>query len=59
VGCFYPIFQFYVSVAASQKIDFDTLKMEKRHFSWDEKKIGLCGVPLHPKAMRVSDMASF
>jgi hypothetical protein len=32
----------------TKKPDFGTLKMEKA-FLWDEKKIGLHGIPRHPK----------
>jgi hypothetical protein len=45
----FPIFRFRVSVAASQKKpDFGTPKIEKALF-WYETKIGLHGVPRHPK----------
>jgi hypothetical protein len=44
-----PSFLFAVLVAASQKkSDFGIPKM-KMHFSWDKTKIGLRGIPLHPK----------
>jgi hypothetical protein len=53
-------FQFPISVAASQKTLILALQKWKRHFLWDETKIGLCGVPRHPKGhTHVSDMASF
>jgi hypothetical protein len=42
-------FRFRVSVAASQKTQFQYSENGKKHFSWDEIKIGLRGVPRHPK----------
>jgi hypothetical protein len=44
-----PIFSFVVSMAASQKSPILTLKKWKTHFSWDETKIDLRGIPRHPK----------
>jgi hypothetical protein len=41
--------RFRVSVVVSQKNPISTLWKWKKHFSWDETKIGLCGVPFHPK----------
>jgi hypothetical protein len=44
-----PSFRFHVSVAASRKkFDFSPSKTEKALFV-EETKIGLGGVPLHPK----------
>jgi hypothetical protein len=38
----------------TKKSDFGTLKIEKvllkKHFSWEELKIGLRGIPCHPNA---------
>jgi hypothetical protein len=48
-GVFFPAFRFHVSVAASQKNPISALQKWKKHFSWDEIKIGLCGDPRHPK----------
>jgi hypothetical protein len=31
------------------KNPISALKKWKTHFSWDETKIGLCGIPRHPK----------
>jgi hypothetical protein len=45
----FPSFWFRVSVGASQKTLFQNSKNGKRHFSWDKTKIGICGVPRHPK----------
>jgi hypothetical protein len=45
----FPSFRIRVLVAASQKNLISALRKWKRHFSWDKTKIGLCGVPLHPK----------
>jgi hypothetical protein len=42
-------FQFHVLVAASQKNLILAVQKWKRHFSWDETKIGLHGVSRHPK----------
>jgi hypothetical protein len=42
VGCF------SLGSCFTKKPDFGTPKMEK-HFSWDETKIGLRGVPRHLK----------
>jgi hypothetical protein len=42
-------FQFHVLVAASHKNPILALWKMKKHFSWDESKIGLHGVPRHPK----------
>jgi hypothetical protein len=44
-----PIFPFAVLIAASQEKSSSTLRKWKTHFSWDETKISLCGVPRHPK----------
>jgi hypothetical protein len=44
-----PSFQFAVSVATSQKNLISALQKWKMYFSWGEMKIGLCGVPRHPK----------
>jgi hypothetical protein len=44
-----PSFRFAVLVGASQKNPISTLRKWKRYFSWDKSKIGLCGVPCHPK----------
>jgi hypothetical protein len=45
-----PSFPFVILVAASQKKpNFGTPKMENA-LSWDETKIGLHGVPRHPKS---------
>jgi hypothetical protein len=44
-----PSFRFRVSVAASQKNPISALRKWKKHISWDEKKIGLRGVPRHRK----------
>jgi hypothetical protein len=41
-------FRFRVSVAASQKNSISALWKYKKHFSWEERKIGLCGIPCHP-----------
>jgi hypothetical protein len=32
----------------TKKPNFGTLKIEKKHFSWEEIKIGLRGIPCHP-----------
>jgi hypothetical protein len=45
----FPSFRFRVSIAASQKNPISALQKWKKHFLWDETKIGLCGVPRHPK----------
>jgi hypothetical protein len=45
----FPSFPFCVSVAASQKKPVLALRKRKKHFLWDETKIVLCGIPLHPK----------
>jgi hypothetical protein len=45
----FPSFRYRVSVAASQKNPISALWKWKKHFLWDEMKIGLYGVPLHPK----------
>jgi hypothetical protein len=45
----FPSFRFRVSVAASQKNPISVLQKWKKHFSWYEMKIGLHGVPRHPK----------
>jgi hypothetical protein len=43
-------FRFRVLVAASQKKNpISVLRKWKRHFSWYETKVGLRGVPRHPK----------
>jgi hypothetical protein len=44
-----PKFRFRVLIAASQKNPISALQKWKKHFSWDEMKIGLHGVPRHPK----------
>jgi hypothetical protein len=44
-----PSFSFAVLVAASQKNSILALQKWKTHFLWDEMKIGLRGVPRHPK----------
>jgi hypothetical protein len=44
----FPSFRFRVSVAASQKNLISVLRKWKKHFSY-ETKMGLCGVPRHPK----------
>jgi hypothetical protein len=44
-----PSFRFAVLVVASQKTLILELRKWKKHFSWDETKIGFCGVPRHPK----------
>jgi hypothetical protein len=46
---FVPSLPFAVSVAASQKNPISALQKGKTHFSWDEMKIGLRGIPHHPK----------
>jgi hypothetical protein len=49
LGCF-PSFWFRVSVAASPKKNLlRHPENGKKHFSWDETKIGLPGIPLYPK----------
>jgi hypothetical protein len=45
----FPSFRFRVSVAASQKNPILVLQIWKKHFSWYKMKIGLRGVPRHPK----------
>jgi hypothetical protein len=45
----FPRFWFHVLVAASQKNFILVLRKWKKHFLWYETKIGLCGVPRHPK----------
>jgi hypothetical protein len=44
-----PSFSFIILMAASQKSPISALQKWKTHFSWDTTKIGLRGVPLHPK----------
>jgi hypothetical protein len=44
-----PSFWFAISVAASQKNPILAIQKWKTHFSWDEMKIILCGIPCHPK----------
>jgi hypothetical protein len=44
-----PSFSFAVLVAASQKSPILALWKWKTHFLWDKIKIGLRGVPRHPK----------
>jgi hypothetical protein len=44
-----PSFRFAISVDASQKKLILALRKLKTHFSWDKMKIGLCGIPCHPK----------
>jgi hypothetical protein len=53
-----PSFPFAVSMAGSQN-PILALQKWKTHFSWDEMKIGLRGVPRHPKGHVRSDMALF
>jgi hypothetical protein len=48
-GGVFPSFRFRISVAASQKNPISVLWKWKKHFSWYETKIGLRGVPRHPK----------
>jgi hypothetical protein len=45
----FPSFRFRVSIAASQKNPISVLRKWKKHFLWDETKIGLCDVPCYPK----------
>jgi hypothetical protein len=45
----FPSFRFRVLVAAPQKNLILVLRKWKKHFSWYETKIGLRGVPRHPK----------
>jgi hypothetical protein len=45
----FPNFRFFVLVAASQKNSILVLQKWQKHFSWYETKIGLRGVPCHPK----------
>jgi hypothetical protein len=45
----FPSFRYRISVAASQKNPISALWKWKKHFLWDEMKISLCGIPLHPK----------
>jgi hypothetical protein len=45
----FPSFQFRGSIAASQKNPISALRKWKKHFLWDETKIGLHGIPRHPK----------
>jgi hypothetical protein len=45
----FPSFRFHVSIAASQKNPTSVLRKWKKHSSWYETKIGLRGVPRHPK----------
>jgi hypothetical protein len=44
-----PSFRFCFLVAASQKNPISVFQKWKRHFLWDETKIGLRGIPIHPK----------
>jgi hypothetical protein len=44
-----PSLPLAVSVAASQKNPIFALQKYKTHFLWDKAKIGLRGVPRHPK----------
>jgi hypothetical protein len=53
-----PIFQFRFLVAASQKNPILALRRWKKHFVWDETKIGLRVFLAIPRATRVSDMAT-
>jgi hypothetical protein len=48
VECF-SSFCFRVSIAALQKKNDFAFRKWKRHFSWNETKIGLRGIPRHPK----------
>jgi hypothetical protein len=45
----FPNFRFGISIAASQKNPILALQKWKKLFSCDETKIGLCGIPRHPK----------
>jgi hypothetical protein len=45
----FPSFRFHVLVAASQKNPISVLRKWKKNFSWYETKIGLHGIPRHPK----------
>jgi hypothetical protein len=45
-----PSFRFRVSIAASQKNLISALRKWKKHFSWEEMKIALRGIPCHPNA---------
>jgi hypothetical protein len=44
-----PGFPLAILAAALQKIPILALQKMKMHFSWDETKISLCGVPRHHK----------
>jgi hypothetical protein len=57
--CIFPCFQFRVSVAASQKKpNFGTPKMEKALFVGRKKSAFIAFLAI-PRAMHVSNMASF
>jgi hypothetical protein len=45
-----PNFRFRVFIAVSQKKPILAFRKWKKHFSWDKTKIGLHGVPRHPKS---------
>jgi hypothetical protein len=45
----FPSFRFRVSIVASQKTPISALRKWKKHFSWDETKIVLHGIPRQPK----------
>jgi hypothetical protein len=49
VECFSQLLISRFGSCFAKKSDFGTPKMEKKHFLWDETKIGLHGVPRHPK----------
>jgi hypothetical protein len=48
VGCFSQLSISRFGSCFTKKPYFGTWKW-KKHFLWDKKKIGLCGIPLHPK----------
>jgi hypothetical protein len=54
-----PNFPFAVSVVASQEKPILALQKWKTHFSWDKTKISLRVFLATPRAMHVSDIASF
>jgi hypothetical protein len=45
----FPSFRFHVLAAAVQKPSMSALQKWKKHFLWDKTKIGLIGIPRHPK----------
>jgi hypothetical protein len=49
VGCFSQLSISRFGSWFTKKKPILALWKWKKHFLWDEKKIGLCGVPLHPK----------